>query len=171
MKENNQTAKIGDKEKDVGWTAAQDCFSQTGSMKNCILLDIGSSTSIFCNPRYCQQIRPTSNHVEIQTNSGSMIATETCKVSKLGQAYFNNKGLPNIIGLGQMRQKYRVTYDSTKEATFCIHLPNKIIKFPETFDGLYAVEMEKKVKKKRIHPKIVWSHQLKIMNCITCRDK
>ena len=43
--------------------------------------------------------------MEIQMNSGSMIATETYKVPKLAQAYFNNKGLTNIFGLGQMRQK------------------------------------------------------------------
>ena len=77
-----------------------------------------------------------------------MIATELCEVPKLIQAYFNSNDMANIIGLGQMRQKYRVMYDSDKEAAFWIHLPNKIIHFLEISDDLYAFDMEKKEKRK-----------------------
>ena len=41
-----------------------------------------------------------------------------------------------------MRKKFRITYDSDKEAVFFVHTPTKVIKFPETSEGIYAINME-----------------------------
>ena len=54
--------------------------------------------------------------------------------------------MTNIIGLSQMRHKYSITYDSKKEPAFFIHMKNKMVKFPETMDELYALNMENKTK-------------------------
>ena len=49
-----------------------------------------------------------------------------------------------------MRSKYRVTYDSDKGAEFNVHTPNGIIRFPETEEGVYAIDMANKTENKNI---------------------
>ena len=76
---------------------------------------------------------------------------ESCIVPDLGRGYFNKNGLTNIIGLRDMRKKFRVTYNLSKEPSFPIHTKNGIIRFPETNEGVYAIDMdEKKTNKKKI---------------------
>ena len=129
------------KQNENGWAATQIKSLSCNDMKDKVLLDSGATTSIFCNPNYCKYIRNASLPIKIQTNSGNMMATRSCHIPELGKAYYSDEGMTNIIGLSQMRKKYRVTYDSQKEPAFHIHMKNKIIKFPETKDGLYAIEM------------------------------
>ena len=69
-----------------------------------------------------------------------MLATQECKIPVLGRAYYNDKGMTNIIGLSQMGQKYRVTYDSEKEPAFYIHMPGKIVTFSERTEEV-AIDM------------------------------
>ena len=45
-----------------------------------------------------------------------------------------------------MRRKFRITYDSDREAAFLVHTPAKIIKFAETPEGIYAIDMDQKKK-------------------------
>ena len=88
--------------------------------------------------------------MKIQTNSGSMIASQACDIPDLGKAYYSDKGMTNIIGLSQMRCKYRVGCDSEMEPAFFIRMKNKIVKFSETMDRLYALNMKRKQKKEMI---------------------
>ena len=145
QEKSNDTTIRGVTEQDKnGWAATQIKTSISNDMRNKVLLDSGATTSIFCNPKYCKEIKDSNIPIKIQTNSGNMIATRSCHIPELGEAYYNGKGMTNIIGLSQMRKKYRVTYDSQKEPAFHIHMKNKLIKFPETEDGLYAIDMDEK---------------------------
>ena len=147
-KSNDTSLSNPKKQEQNGWAATQIKSETQSDMKNKVLLDSGATTSIFCNPKYCQQIKNANIPIKIQTNSGNMMATKSCYIPELGRAYYNGCGMTNIIGLSQMRKKYRVTYDSQKEPAFYIHMKNKIIKFPETEEGLYAIEMNTKAIKK-----------------------
>ena len=64
----------------------------------------------------------------------------------IGKSYYAKDTMTNIIGLADMRKKFRITYDSDKEAAFLVHTPSKIIKFPETSEGIYALDMKHKNK-------------------------
>ena len=57
----------------------------------------------------------------------------------------------NIIELSQVNRKYQVTYDSEKEATFHIPMPAKIMKFSQTLEGLYLIEIDKNYKKQKMN--------------------
>ena len=46
--------------------------------------------------------------------------------------------MTNIISLADIAKKYRVTMDTYKEKAINVHLPNKIVKFPQLKGGLYA---------------------------------
>ena len=121
-------------------------------MKNRVMLDGDALTSIFCNTKFCQGVKSTRIPMQMQTNSGNILASKSYRIPKLGEAYFNKKGMTNIIGLSQMRRRYQVTYNSEKEPTFFIYMDEKIVKFPEINDGLYAPNMEgnKHYKKRKI---------------------
>ena len=41
----------------IGWAAAKFTMMQGQNMMNHILLDSGSTTSLFCNTKYCKHIR------------------------------------------------------------------------------------------------------------------
>ena len=78
-----------------------------------------------------------------------MYMNKSCSISDLGNGYFNKNGLTNIIGLTDMRKIFWLTYESSKESAFLVHTPSKIIKFPETKEGVYAIDMDEKIQKNR----------------------
>ena len=69
---------------------------------------------------------------------------ELCEVPQIGKSYYAKNAMTNKIGLAHMRKKFRITYDSDKEAAFFVYTPTKVIKFPETSEGIYAINMENK---------------------------
>eukprot|EP00957_Ditylum_brightwellii_P080631 6132554-Ditylum_brightwellii.AAC.1 len=61
-----------------------------------------------------------------------------CYVPCLGTYWFNEEALTNIIRLKDMADKFCVTYDSESERAMYVHLTDKIIKFKEFSNGMYA---------------------------------
>ena len=83
-----------------------------------------------------------------------MYMNKSCSISDLGNGYFNKNGLTNIIGLTDMRKIFWLTYESSKESAFLVHTPSKIIKFPETKEGIYAIDMDEKIAGKMTEKKL-----------------
>ena len=48
-----------------------------------------------------------------------------------------SKVIVNIFSFSEMEDKFPITYNSTKEKVFYIHMPNKVIKINRE-DGLYS---------------------------------
>ena len=75
-KENNE--KIG------GWCNAHIeealCFFQEDALKQCILLDNESTTSIFCNKNYVTNIRNSDRTMNLRTNGGVLQSKQECNV-------------------------------------------------------------------------------------------
>ena len=63
---------------------------------------------------------------------------------QIGNSYYAKDARTNIIGLADMRKKFRITYDIDKEAVLLVHTPFKIIKFSESSEGIYMLDMEQK---------------------------
>ena len=146
VEQNDQMSTISNQSKQQGWTSVHVIYNQGNSMKNKIILDSGSSTTLFCNKNYCNKIKNTKNPIDIHTNGGTLQVKESCELPEIGESYYDKNAMTNIIGLSDMRKKFRITYDSEKEAAFLIHTPAKIIKFAETSEGIYAIDMEQKKK-------------------------
>ena len=111
-------------------------------MKNKIILDIGSSTTLFCSKNYLKQIKTTQDPIDIRTNGGIIQVKESYQVPQIRKSYHTKDAMTNIIGLADMRKKFRITYNSDKEAVFLVHTPPKIIQLPESSEGMYALDME-----------------------------
>ena len=48
--------------------------------------------------------------------------------------------MTNVIALSNMTRKFRVTMDSSKEKTFFVHLPEKIVVFKQMKNNLYGID-------------------------------
>ena len=122
-------------------------MTQCQEMKNQVILDSGSYTSVFYKEEYCDKIEKTTP-IEIKMNGASISMNQKCKVPDLGMAYCKEDSLTNIIGLKGMQKKYRVTYDSQVEPPFLIHTEKGIVRFKENEDVIYAINITNKEKQK-----------------------
>ena len=123
----------------VGWAGVHCSFLQETSLRDLILLDSDSTETIFCNAKYVKHIQNSNETLELGTNGGPLGSTMKCDVPHLGTHWFNPKWITNIISLAHMANHFPVTYDSGKEKAFLVHMPNKIVKFKQMNNGLYAM--------------------------------
>ena len=129
----------------TGWSSFQLSLHNSAAndvaekMKNYIILDNGSSMSIFMNPDLVQNIREEEETLELVTNTGTMLNKKKADVPEFGTVWFDDRAIANIFGLCDLKKKYRVTYDSEIEDAFIVHDKEKgNIKFSCTEEGLYA---------------------------------
>ena len=120
-----------------GWCGAHVQFYQAGEMRDWILLDNQSTTSIFCNRHLVKDVRPTTEPMELMTNGGRLVTTERATVPDFGEVWFNPKAITNILSLHDVTKKYRVSYDSDGEPAFLVHVPGEPVRFQQSPAGLF----------------------------------
>ena len=86
-------------------------FMQHTNMRYLILLDSYSTDTIFCNPEYVKNIHITDEKLKLGTNGGLMVSQNKCEVPHLGNHWFNENSIANIISLADTTNKYKVTYN------------------------------------------------------------
>jgi hypothetical protein len=123
----------------VTWSGAHVAlqFYQASHLRNVILLDSESSTSIFCNPSFVTDIHETDEVLELLTNGGPLKTNLKATVPGFGLVWFDSDSIANIFALADMEDKYQVTYDSDKESALIVHLPHKTVKFCRSAGKLY----------------------------------
>ena len=129
----NETSTLESK----GWSGAQFQFYQAGEMKDWILLDNGSTVNLFCNPNLVENIRTSNETLELSTNGGDFFTNKCATVPGFGEVWYDPNAMTNIFSLALLEKKYRVTYDSTAQPAFIVHLPDKQVRFERTESGLY----------------------------------
>ena len=105
-------------------------------LKQWILLDNQSNISIF-NPNFVSDQKTVNKPLRLATNRGILTTHNKAQVPGFGEVWFDDKAITNIFSFSAMEDKYRITYDSSIEKVFKVHLPNKIIKFKRSDNGLY----------------------------------
>ena len=135
---NNQSSSTSSNDStSEGWSGAHVQFYQAEEMKTWIILDNGSTVNLFCNPDLVTNIITTKETLELSTNGGNLFTNKKATVPNFGKVWYDPNAITNIFSFAEMEKKYRITYDSTIEKAFIIHLPNKQLKFIQSNNGHY----------------------------------
>ena len=113
-------------------------------MKNSIILDNGSTLSLFSNPKLVEDIRTSKMTLELATNAGTSQSSMVAEVPGFGTVWYDASVIANIFGLSDLKKKFRITYDSEKRDAFLVHMVGKIIKYECNPKGLYHYKVLKK---------------------------
>ena len=80
-----------------------------------MVLDSGSSVDLFCNKDWIQDIEKIQNPQTLHTNAGGLKVTLQGMLPKYGQAPLDKTAMTNILSLGVLSSKYRITMDTAKD--------------------------------------------------------
>ena len=109
------------------------------NIKDLILLDSDSNVTIMCNKKHVSNICGTADAMHIETNWGVTTTKQKCYVPDIGEHWFSEKSITNILSLSDIADKYRVTLDTDEEKAFKVHFPKKIVKFKQLSNRLYGL--------------------------------
>jgi hypothetical protein len=96
--------------------------SASNTKEDSILLDNGSTLSLFGNPNMVTNIREYKPTLELSTNAGARTTKKIADVPGYGTVWYDKTAIANICGLSKLKKKNRVTYDSEKEDAFIVHM-------------------------------------------------
>ena len=115
-----------------------ECFDRS------ILLDNGSSMSIYHDCELVSGIRKAKRPIKIATNAGSRAVYNEADVKGFGTVWYDDNAIANIFALRDIKKRHRVTYDSDKEDAFIIHNSDNLeecTKFECNAQGIYALKV------------------------------
>ena len=112
--------------------------------KTAILLDSGSSISIFADLSLLTNVRPADPPITLHTSGGEHVARQIGEYHGLGRAltvWADPTSIINILSLHDVRQVAQVTMDTDIAPAFIVHLPDQApIRFLEQTSGLYLYD-------------------------------
>jgi len=65
-------------------------------MKDVIMLDNGSTLSLFCNPDMVEDIKKTTKVLELHTNAGKARCSQKAFVRAFGEVWFDQNAIANM---------------------------------------------------------------------------
>ena len=86
-----------------------------------IILDNGSTMSIFHDRELVNDVVKADNPIKIVTNAGTRIVSEQAMVAGFGKVWFDEQAIANIFALADLKKKYHVTYDPAIEDAFILN--------------------------------------------------
>ena len=116
-----------------------------------ILLDSGSSCSVFNNNQLLENIKDSDTTLRYYTNGEHQNSHKKGYFAGFFYVWYNTMSMLNILSFAEVRKKFRITMDTNKETSMNVHLENnKIMKFKEVSSGLYLYKDKWKVINKNL---------------------
>ena len=116
-------------------------------LRKVIMIDSESTCDLFCNPAYGKEVYQDGDSIAVEGTGGTINVNHKIKIPHydVGDPWFDENALTNILALCNVTKQYRVTYDSAEELAFTVHrsefgLPD--MKFYQHKCGLYVWEPE-----------------------------
>ena len=107
-------------------------------MNTDILLDTGSTFSVFKNPEMVLNIRDSPHKLKAYTNGGRHDSVQIMDLPGFFTVWFNPSSMINILAWSDVRGKYRITADTLVGRYITVHLfPDRKMLFEEVESGLY----------------------------------
>ena len=75
--------------------------------------------------------------MQVTGNGGSITTNRQGHLKNHSEVWFDERVITNILCLKNMKNKYRVTYDSAENGTFTVHKPDAQLHFVMHQDGLH----------------------------------
>ena len=106
-----------------------------------IFLDSQSTISVFNNPTMLQNIRNSGRTLRAITNGGYQDSTQVGDFPNLGEVWFNEFSIANILSLADVCKVCHVTMDSAETPSINVHRRDgSIMQFVEHPSGLYVYD-------------------------------
>jgi hypothetical protein len=108
------------------------------NLRNMILLDNQSTVDLFCNRHLVTDIHECEDSMSVMGNGGTLVTNKKATVKNYGSVWFDPAAITNILSLKNVRDRFRVTFDSDGGNAFIVHRPDKSnLRFDMHQDGLY----------------------------------
>ena len=126
-----------------------------------IILDNGSTMSIFHDRELVYDIVKADNPIKIVTNAGTIIVSKQAMVAGFGKVWFDEQAIANIFALADLKKKYHVIYDPTIEDAYNNYLNHKIVGIGinaeknSDLDTFTLENIEFLIKKKKLQNKLI----------------
>jgi hypothetical protein len=111
-------------------------------LKNLLLLDNQSTTDLWCNKEHLHNIRKVNGTCTVVTNGGQLTTNLKGYLPNYGMVWYHEAAITNILSLSNVKKKFKITYDSSEDNCFKVHIKNKVLKFTELKNGLYAIKLK-----------------------------
>ena len=144
-KDDEEASQSDKSSKKTRWSSMQVCLMDkkkdiSSKMKDDIILDNGSTLSIFANPELVEGIRKSKSTLEMATNAGTRLTNQEANVPGFGTIWYDEGAIAKIFSFAELLDKHL-------EIAFLVHQPDKIVKFERTPEGLYTYRVDKDYKK------------------------
>ena len=107
-----------------------------------LLLYSYETVDLLCNKNLVTKRWESKNSMTVKGNVGDLKTHDKTYVENYGEVWFDERAITNIISLKNVREKFRVTYDSGRDSTFAVHKTNGVnIKLRMHCDGLNYHDM------------------------------
>ena len=114
-----------------------------GTTGHCVVIDSGSSASIFSKKDLLTDVLPTSKELTLLTNAGNLKSNMMGKHGEL-MVWHNSSSVANVLGLSHVAKTHRVTMDTGVEKAIYVDAGKKgIMKFEQIKNGLFAHDASK----------------------------
>ena len=115
----------------------QDSKEYSGS----ILIDSGSTCSVFCDKRFLQNIRDSSTILHATTNGGSQDSTQRGSFPGFFDVWFNPESLVNILAWCDVSKHFRITTNTAIEDAIFVHISDDcVLRFNMVRSGLFLLD-------------------------------
>ena len=114
-----------------------------------ILLDTGSTTSVFNNKKMLLNVRRSKKTLRAYSNGGCQESNLEGDFPGMFKVWYNPESMLNILSFKDVRKHFRVTMDTSVENVIKVHLKcGNVIKFEEVDSGLYLLQKSNNNSKK-----------------------
>ena len=137
----SNTAGPGTETSDPVMMASYDDSTKKVLPAGTIGMDSLSTVDLFCDDRMLTNIRKVQPAMNIRCNAGFKTVDHMGHLAGYGDVWYDPKAVANILSLGRVTKRFKVTFSSEDTEGFVLHLPDgRTRSFKQTDRGLYATQ-------------------------------